>query len=79
MRASWPIAGILLFGAVLAGCTTTWESMFPFVRKNQPPSRLVVSAGQPAPEIDGTDVDGASFKLSAYRGQVVMLDFWGNW
>jgi hypothetical protein len=79
MRASWPIAGILLCGAVLAGCTTTWESMFPFVRKNRSPSTLVASAGQPAPDIVGVDVDGAMFRLSAYHGQVVMLDFWGNW
>jgi hypothetical protein len=35
--------------------------------------------GTPAPEIDGEDIDGAAFKLSDYRGQVVLLDFWGNW
>jgi len=32
--------------------------------------------GQAAPEIAGTDLDGHSFKLSDYRGKVVMLDFW---
>ncbi|MEM1449090.1 MAG: hypothetical protein AAGI22_08245 [Planctomycetota bacterium] len=35
--------------------------------------------GQPAPEIEGVDLDGASFKLSDYRGKVVLLDFWGDW
>lgn len=35
--------------------------------------------GKTAPEIDGEDVDGAKFKLSDYRGKVVMLDFWGHW
>ena len=25
------------------------------------------------------DIDGNSFKLSDYRGKVVVLDFWGNW
>jgi hypothetical protein len=35
--------------------------------------------GQPAPEIAAEDVDGVQFKLSDYRGKVVMLDFWGNW
>jgi hypothetical protein len=35
--------------------------------------------GQPAPEIAGEDIDGVKFKLSDYRGQVVLLDFWGNW
>jgi hypothetical protein len=32
-----------------------------------------------APEIAGADIDGTFFKLSDYRGQVVLLDFWGNW
>jgi hypothetical protein len=35
--------------------------------------------GQNAPEIDGEDVDGVKFKLSDYRGKVVVLDFWGHW
>jgi hypothetical protein len=32
-----------------------------------------------APDIEGEDVHGKPFKLSDYRGNVVMLDFWGNW
>ena len=35
--------------------------------------------GKLAPEIDGKDLDGAPFKLSDYRGKIVVLDFWGNW
>ncbi len=35
--------------------------------------------GKPAPEIAGDDLDGKSFKLSDYRGKVVLLDFWGFW
>jgi hypothetical protein len=35
--------------------------------------------GQAAPEIAGKDIDGVGFKLSDYRGKVVVLDFWGNW
>jgi peroxiredoxin len=35
--------------------------------------------GKPAPEIEGEDVDGKRFKLSDYRGKVVVLDFWGHW
>ena len=35
--------------------------------------------GQPAPEIAGEDIDGKPFKLSDYRGKVVLLDFWGHW
>ena len=39
----------------------------------------VLAVGQPAPEIAGEDLDGVAFKLSDYRGKVVMLDFWGDW
>jgi cytochrome oxidase Cu insertion factor (SCO1/SenC/PrrC family) len=35
--------------------------------------------GKVAPDIEGVDVDGKKFKLSDYRGKVVVLDFWGDW
>jgi len=35
-----------------------------------------LAVGKQAPEIDGTDQDGVTFKLSDYRGKVVLLDFW---
>ena len=40
---------------------------------------VAVAEGSLAPEIKGNDLDGAPFKLSDYRGKVVMLDFWGDW
>ena len=27
----------------------------------------------------GVDLDGVAFKLSDYKGKIIMLDFWGNW
>jgi hypothetical protein len=38
-----------------------------------------LAVGKVAPDIEGEDMDGVSFKLSDYRGKVVMLDFWGDW
>jgi len=38
-----------------------------------------LQVGMPAPEIEGNDLDGVAFKLSDYRGKVVVLDFWGDW
>ncbi len=35
--------------------------------------------GKTAPEISGEDIDRKRFKLSDYRGKVVVLDFWGYW
>jgi tetratricopeptide (TPR) repeat protein len=41
--------------------------------------RGLLEVGKPAIEIAGEDIDGTKFKLSDYRGKVVMLDFWGHW
>jgi hypothetical protein len=38
-----------------------------------------LKVGNLAPDIENEDLDGETFKLSDYRGKVVMLDFWGNW
>ena len=38
-----------------------------------------LAIGKIAPEIEGEDLDGKSFKLSDYRGKIVVLDFWGDW
>lgn len=35
--------------------------------------------GKEAPDFEVTDVDGQKFKLSDYRGKVVVVDFWGFW
>ncbi len=38
-----------------------------------------LSIGKPAPEIEGEDIFGEEFKLSEFRGKIVMLSFWGHW
>jgi thiol-disulfide isomerase/thioredoxin len=38
-----------------------------------------LAIGKVAPDIEGADGDGKHFKLSDYRGKVVVLDFWGHW
>lgn len=38
-----------------------------------------LAIGKIAPDIEGEDIGGTKFKLSDYRGKVVVLDFWGNW
>lgn len=35
--------------------------------------------GMTVPDIEGEDIDGVEFKLSDYRGKVIMIDFWGDW
>ena len=42
---------------------------------------IVIAGRFPGGRIDivGQDLDGESFSLSDYRGNVVMLVFWGDW
>jgi hypothetical protein len=63
---SRPAPLLLVLGAALVGCNGFSSTAAPAV-------------GSPAPEIVGKDADGKAFKLSDYRGKVVLLDFWGNW
>jgi predicted Zn finger-like uncharacterized protein len=43
------------------------------------PRVVGLNVGNEAPEIEAEDLDGETFKLSDYRGKVVLLDFWGDW
>jgi len=40
---------------------------------------LPASTGKLAPDFSLADANGASIRLSAYRGKVVLLDFWATW
>lgn len=39
----------------------------------------LLEIGCVAPDIEASDLDNVVFKLSDYRGRVVVLDFWGDW
>jgi outer membrane murein-binding lipoprotein Lpp len=38
-----------------------------------------LAVGSLAPDFEVIDETGAKFKLSDYKGKVVVVDFWGNW
>ena len=69
-------AALTILCCIVVGCT---------FRKAEPKQSLKavppigIQVGTRAPEIEGEDIQGTKFKLSDYRGKVVMLDFWGNW
>ena len=61
-------------------------------RNKEAPERMKMAAAFPdssgdvglkkgnlIPEITGEDLEGTEFKLSDYKGKVIMLDFWGDW
>ena len=46
--------------------------------KNELFDLRLLSVGKAAPEVEGLDQDGNRFKLSDYKGKVVLLDFWSE-
>lgn len=64
MSTWWRVLPLLLVGAILVGCLHLGSG------------GDGLPLGKPAPEIKGTDSAGREFKLSDYRGKVVMLSFW---
>jgi hypothetical protein len=65
------------FGDVKVGRGTIADGAEKQLKALKALENLVV--GKVAPEIEGEDIDGQQFKLSDYRGKVVVLDFWGHW
>jgi len=43
------------------------------------PAQPAPQVGQPAPDFTLNDSAGSPIKLSAYKGKVVLLDFWATW
>ncbi len=68
IRFAWPGLALSL---VLVGCS----GRFPLGGGSQTVPELM-SPGKKTPETAGTDSDGRAFKLSDYRGKVVLLNFW---
>ena len=75
----------LLLALPQAGCGRPGGGPHRPVR--QPPAAQAVprpavpgpKVGEAAPEIEGPDLEGKPFQLSAYRGKVVFLQFWAPW
>jgi thiol-disulfide isomerase/thioredoxin len=38
-----------------------------------------IELGEPAPNIEGTLIDGKSFSLMNHKGKVVLVNFWASW
>lgn len=55
------------------------DSIAAFIAEGDDFERERLQIGMVAPDIEGADTAGERFKLSDYRGRVVVLDFWGDW
>jgi peroxiredoxin len=73
------LTGVLLTGVLVAGWATGGHSNVTEVDGSQ--SAVLYAAGHRpvAPDFTGTTLTGARLNFSSYRGQVVVLNFWGSW
>ena len=73
------LTGVLLAVVLVAGWAGGGNSGVTDVSGNT--SATIYAAGHRplAPEFTGTTLTGSKLSFSAYRGQVVVLNFWGSW
>jgi thiol-disulfide isomerase/thioredoxin/tRNA A-37 threonylcarbamoyl transferase component Bud32/tetratricopeptide (TPR) repeat protein len=62
------------YGSVLYGRSTLAE-----IARYERQEARHLGVGCDAQEIEGEDLEGKKFKLSDFRGKVVVLDFWADW
>ncbi|MCS7460572.1 redoxin domain-containing protein [Paenibacillus doosanensis] len=63
----------------IAGAALLILLAYTFVTANRHKTDEPVQVGRPAPDIQVTNMNGSPVKLSDYRGQGVLLNFWGSW
>jgi thiol-disulfide isomerase/thioredoxin len=87
-RTAWAIAAasVAAAGVALAGCdggaigaNTPVSSGQSFVGGSYQTTVYRVGRRPVAPAVSGTTVAGQRLSLSSYRGDVVVLNFWGSW
>ena len=71
-RLSAAVTTALLFGYLVAACSTTPRSVNAASVKPD-------KERHPAPDFALKDADGKVVHLSDYKGKVVLLDFWATW
>lgn len=66
-------------GGGAIGADTPASSGQSFVGSAYTSTVFRAGARPPAPDVSGTTLAGQHLSLSAYRGSVVVLNFWGSW
>ena len=73
------LAGVLLIVVLATGWAGSGNSGVTTIDGNS--GAVLYTAGHRplAPEFTGTTLTGSKLSFSAYRGKVVVLNFWGSW
>jgi glutathione peroxidase-family protein len=71
IRSAGMLGCVALMGTVLAAASFTWEAA----------DQAVCDAKERVANLNFTlkDMNGKDVALSAYKGQVILLDFWATW
>lgn len=77
MLRSWNRLAVVACIAAVAFGGTVCRGGEPALVKPYDPARLAI--GEVAPDIEALDLFDVPFKLSDYRGKIVVIDFWGDW
>ncbi|MGI8868478.1 MAG: TlpA family protein disulfide reductase [Mycobacteriales bacterium] len=81
------VAGATGLGAALAGCSSGNDAVdqsargeFRFVSAQRHGELIDAAKRRTAPKISGPDLDGGkTITLAAYRGKVLLLNWWASW
>jgi cytochrome c biogenesis protein CcmG/thiol:disulfide interchange protein DsbE len=73
------LVGVRLVGVRIVAARLTAALLVAALAVSACASAGQARTGEPAPAISGTDLDGTTVDLSAYRGHPVVVNFWASW
>lgn len=76
-RSHLAIAAVAVLGAALGLLAGGWYRQGP--ERQAPPGVAVLHTGDQRADLDLTDPDGRSHRLSEWDGRVVLVNFWATW
>lgn len=65
--------------SIMAAVLLTLVWLVVYAMEDKPDHTGDIAAGAIAPDFEATDTSGEKIRLSDYRGQVVLLNFWASW
>src|SRR5450631_4366004 len=70
---------LFILAVIICSSVITSFSTLPVAAQDNVPKLRFVRDPDPAPALDLKDLDGKPLKLDAYRGKVILLNFWATW